>query len=109
MKHLAAYLLATIGGKDKPTEADLKAILASVGAECDSAAAKEVISAIEGKAMSIADLVAAGSKRMAVLSSSAGAAAPAAGAAAPAAAKKEEKSEEEEAVAVNFGGDDSSD
>jgi large subunit ribosomal protein LP2 len=103
MKHVAAYLLAVLGGKASPTAADVKAILASVDAKVDDAALAKVISELSGKDLEA--LIAEGSKKIA---SAAVSAAPAAGgapaaAAAPAAgggkkeeAKKAPEPEEEE-------------
>jgi len=36
MRHVAAYILAVMGGKKNPTEKDVKAILSSVGIEADA-------------------------------------------------------------------------
>jgi len=36
MKHVAAYLLAQLGGNASPSAEDLTAIMASVGAEADA-------------------------------------------------------------------------
>ncbi len=93
MKHVAAYLLCVLGGKEAPTAADVKAILSSVDAKVDDAALTKVISELSGK--NLEELISAGTKKLASVSA---AAAPAAGgggaaAAAPAAgggAKKEE-------------------
>ena len=35
MKHVAAYLLAQLGGKDAPTKDDISKIIGAVGGECD--------------------------------------------------------------------------
>lgn len=35
MRYVAAYLLATLGGKEKPNASDIKKILESVGIEAD--------------------------------------------------------------------------
>ncbi len=104
MKHVAAYLLAVLGGKASPTAADVKAILASVDAKVDDAALAKVISELSGKDLEA--LIAEGSKKIASAAVSAGPAAggaPAAAAAAPAAgggkkeeAKKAPEPEEEE-------------
>jgi large subunit ribosomal protein LP2 len=42
MRYVAAYLLATLGGKASPSEADIKAILSSVGIEADQAKLSKV-------------------------------------------------------------------
>lgn len=36
MKHLAAYLLLTLGGNSSPSEKDIKNVLESVGIDADS-------------------------------------------------------------------------
>ncbi|KAJ4414886.1 60S acidic ribosomal protein P2 [Neurospora sp. IMI 360204] len=98
MKHLAAYLLLTLGGNTAPSAADVKAVLKSVGIEADSERLDKLISELEGKDLN--ELIAAGSAKLASVPSG-GAAAPAAGGAAAAAGgaaeeKKEEKVEEKE-------------
>ncbi|ELU07913.1 hypothetical protein CAPTEDRAFT_161382 [Capitella teleta] len=97
MRYVAAYLLAVLGGNRAPQEADIKAILSSVGIDADSANIKKVISELKGK--SIEDVIAEGQSKLASVPSGGAAAAPAAGGAAPAAAaeeKKEEKKPESE-------------
>ncbi len=42
MRYVAAYLLATLGGKANPTDADVKKILSSVGIEADEAKLSKV-------------------------------------------------------------------
>ncbi|EGO52214.1 hypothetical protein NEUTE1DRAFT_51458 [Neurospora tetrasperma FGSC 2508] len=96
MKHLAAYLLLTLGGNTAPSAADVKAVLESVGIEADSERLDKLISELEGKDLD--ELIAEGSAKLASVPSG-GAAAPAAGGAAAAAGgaaeeKKEEKKEE---------------
>jgi len=49
MKHLAAYLLLTLGGNAAPSAADVKAVLESVGIEADSERLDKLISELEGK------------------------------------------------------------
>ncbi|KAH6773054.1 60S acidic ribosomal protein family [Perilla frutescens var. hirtella] len=98
MKVLAAYLLAVLGGNTQPSEADLKGILGSVGADCDEEKIELLLSQVKGK--DITELLAVGREKFAAVSSGGGAVAVAApaGGAAPAAAetKKEEKVEEKE-------------
>ena len=104
MKHLAAYALLVLGGKESPSADDVSKLLKEVGVKADDAQVKALISALEGKKLH--ELIAEGSKKLASIPSggapAAGAAAGAA-AAAPAEAKKEEKVEEEEAD-VDMGG-----
>ncbi|BFZ04669.1 hypothetical protein BsWGS_07708 [Bradybaena similaris] len=105
MRYVAAYLLASLGGKASPSAADLEKILGSVGIEVESDKVSKIISEFKGK--NIEQLIALGSTKLASVPSGGGvAAAPAAAvaaseskaapAAAPAAAKKEEKKEESE-------------
>ena len=49
MRHVAAYLLAVLGGNDSPTESDLKSILSSVGIEADAKNLSFVVSQLKGK------------------------------------------------------------
>ncbi|PSN42961.1 60S acidic ribosomal protein P2-beta [Blattella germanica] len=96
MRYVAAYLLATLGGKDSPSSADIEKILSSVGIEADGEKLKKVIGELNGK--NIEELIAAGREKLATMPAGGGAAAPAAGAgpaaAASAAPEKEEKKPE---------------
>ncbi|KAJ3366989.1 60S acidic ribosomal protein P2 [Allomyces javanicus] len=98
MKHIAAYLLAVLGGKTAPTAADVSAILASVGVDADSAQLNKVIAELDGK--NVEEVIAEGMTKLAsVPSGGAAAAAPAAGAAAAeavAAPVEEEKEESDD-------------
>lgn len=49
MKHLAAYLLLTIGGNTSPSAKDVKTVLESVGIEADDDRLKSLISELKGK------------------------------------------------------------
>ena len=49
MRYVAAYLLATLGGVEQPSTADIKKILSSVGIETDAARAEDLISKLSGK------------------------------------------------------------
>ncbi|KNE54557.1 60S acidic ribosomal protein P2 [Allomyces macrogynus ATCC 38327] len=96
MKHIAAYLLAALGGKTAPTAADVSAILASVGVDADSAQLNKVIAELDGK--NVEEVIAEGMTKLASVPSggAAAAAAPAAGGAAveAVAAPVEEEKEE---------------
>merc|ERR1712071_155019 len=97
MRYVAAYLLAVLGGNEKPAAKDLKSILESVGVSFDNERATTVVGQLAGK--SVEEHIAEGSKKMASMPAGGGG-----GAAAPAAAggsdapaeKKEEKKEETE-------------
>lgn len=49
MKHLAAYLLLTLGGNTSPSASDIKEVLESVGIEADSERLDKLLSELEGK------------------------------------------------------------
>jgi large subunit ribosomal protein LP2 len=49
MKHLAAYMLLTLGGNSSPSEKDIKAVLESVGIEADSERLSTLLSELKGK------------------------------------------------------------
>lgn len=51
MRYVAAYLLATLGGNEQPSVADIKKILASVGIEADESRAKELVANLTGKSV----------------------------------------------------------
>ena len=96
MRHVAAYLLAVLGGNENPSASDIKAILSSVGVEADDKNLELVISQLKGK--NVEELIAEGQGKLA--SMPAGGAAPAAGgggggAAGGAPAAEEKKKEEE--------------
>ncbi|KAM7265742.1 hypothetical protein ACFE04_003425 [Oxalis oulophora] len=102
MKVVAAYLLAILGGNASPSAADVKNILASVGAEGDDERIDFLLSEVKGK--DIVDLIATGREKLASVPAGGGgggvavAATGGGGGATPAAAesKKEEKVEEKE-------------
>ncbi|KAI5627654.1 60S acidic ribosomal protein P2 [Silurus asotus] len=103
MRYVAAYLLSALGGKENPSDSDIRKILDSVGIEADETRMKKVVSELSGK--SVEDVIAQGYSKLAsvpaggAVAVAASGAAAAGGAAAPAAAaeeKKEEKKEESE-------------
>merc|ERR1739848_663246 len=63
MRYVAAYLLSALGGNESPSTADIKTILESVGVGYDEERAEIVVNQCKGK--SIAELIAAGSEKMA--------------------------------------------
>ncbi|KAF3769165.1 ribosomal protein 60S [Cryphonectria parasitica EP155] len=97
MKHLAAYLLLTLGGNEKPSASDIQKVLESVGIEADSDRLDKLISELEGK--DINELISEGSTKLASVPSGGAGGASAGGAAAAGGAaeapKEEEKKEEE--------------
>jgi large subunit ribosomal protein LP2 len=58
MRYVAAYLLASLGGKENPNSADIEKILSSVGIEADAEKLKKVLSELNGK--NVEELIAAG-------------------------------------------------
>lgn len=48
MKHLAAYLLLTLGGMP-PSADDIKTVLESVGIDCDEDRLEKLLSELKGK------------------------------------------------------------
>ena len=104
MKHIAAYALLVLSGKESPAAADVEKVLKEAGTQADSDKVAALVKALEGKKFH--ELVEEGLKAM----SSMGTAAPAAaagGSAAPAEAAKEAEPEEEADVDMGdlFGGD----
>ena len=51
MRHVAAYLLAVLGGNENPTTKDLKGILSSVGVEANADSLDVVIKSLKGKSV----------------------------------------------------------
>lgn len=49
MKHLAAYLLLTLGGNTSPSAKDIKNVLDSVGIEADDDRLSSLLSELKGK------------------------------------------------------------
>ncbi|KAJ3360951.1 60S acidic ribosomal protein P2 [Allomyces javanicus] len=94
MKHIAAYLLAVLGGNASPSAADVSKILAAVGVDAESAQLNKIIAELDGK--NVEEVIAEGMTKLAsVPSGGAAAGAAAGGAAAPAAAAEAAPVEEE--------------
>eukprot|EP00493_Phyllostaurus_siculus_P001425 UN01433 len=108
MKHLAAYALLVLGGKESPSAADVTKLLKDAGCKADEDKVKALIDKMGGKKFD--EVASAGLTKMASMGTAAPATggAAAAGGAAKVEAKKEEKVEEEEAVDLGglFGDDD---
>lgn len=97
MKHVAAYMLATLGGVEQPSVADIKKILSAAGIQTEDERAEQLVASLSGK--NVEEVVASGMSKLASMPAggAAVAAAPVAGGnAAPAAAKEEAKKEEKE-------------
>ena len=63
MRHVAAYMLAVMGGNENPTADDIKTILSSVGVEADAEALDLVIEKLKGK--NIEELIEEGMAKLA--------------------------------------------
>jgi len=99
MRHVAAYILAVMGGQKDPSEKDVKAILNSVGIEPDSKNLAVVINQLKGK--NVFQLIQEGQALLANMDmpsggGGGGGAAAAAVEEAPAAEEKKPESESEE-------------
>ena len=79
MKHIAAFALLVLGGKDKPTAADVEKLLKEAGVKADSEKIEKMIAAFEGK--NFHEMVEGGLAKMATMGSAAAAPVAAAGAA----------------------------
>ncbi|KAL0215967.1 hypothetical protein P9112_008151 [Eukaryota sp. TZLM1-RC] len=100
MKHVAAYLLAVLGGNRDPSVEDVTGIIASIGGSADPDATAKLVSELKGK--DIEEVLAEGRTKLASVPSAAPAGT-AAVTAAEAAPVEEEKVEEEE-VEEDIGG-----
>ena len=105
MRHIAAYALLVLGGKDNPTAADVEKVVKEAGATADSDKIKALCEAMEGKEFH--ELVATGIKTLGSMGSGPAAAAAPAGGAGGAAAEAAPADEPEEDVDMGdlFGGD----
>mmetsp|Transcript_846 Transcript_846/g.1258 ORF Transcript_846/g.1258 Transcript_846/m.1258 type:complete len:112 (+) Transcript_846:186-521(+) len=102
MRYIAAYVLLALGGKENPTQDDIKAFLEKVGVEVEADKLAALSTAVEGK--TVDELIEAGKEKMkSVAGSSSGGAGGAAGGDDAAA---EEAVEEEAAEDVDVGGGD---
>ena len=108
MKHLAAYALLVLGGKENPTEKEVEKVVTDAGAKPDKEKVKALCAALKDKKFH--ELVAAGSATLGSMASSApaagGEAAAKGGKPAAAAPKEEEPAEEDMEMGDFFGGDD---
>ena len=107
MKHIAAYALLVLGGKEKPAAADVEKLLKEAGVKAESEQIEKMIAAFGDKPFN--ELVAGGLTKMASMGSGpAAGGAPVAGAA-PVEAEKEKVEEEVDAGCGNLFGDDEDD
>merc|ERR1712070_914734 len=91
MKVIAAYMLAVVGGNDKPSVSDVKTILNSVGISLDDDSNKRLEELVEEmSAKELADVLKEGTEKLKTVPGGSGAGAPAAE------AKVEEEEDEEE-------------
>jgi large subunit ribosomal protein LP2 len=101
MKHLAAYALLVLGGKENPKAADVEKLLKDAGCKADSDKVKDLIEKMKDKKFH--ETAEAGLKKMSAMGSAAGPATASAGAGKTADAPKEEEVKEEEED-VDMGG-----
>lgn len=102
MKHLAAYALLVLGGKESPSAADVEKLLKEAGCKADTDKIKQLIDKMGGKRFD--EHAKAGLDKMASMGTGAPAAGGAATAAAADAPKEEEKPPEDEPEDVDMGG-----
>ena len=102
MKHIAAYALLVLSGKEEPSAADVEKVVKGAGGEADKEKIKTLCEALKGKKFS--DLVAEGTKALGSMGTGSGAGPAAAGGEAAAAPKEEEKVEEVEDDDVEMDG-----
>jgi large subunit ribosomal protein LP2 len=98
MRHIAAYAMLVLGGKDAPTAAEVEKVVKDAGAEADKEKCAALVEALKGKEFH--ELVEVGMKTL----SSMGGGAPAAAAGGAGAAKVEAVKEEEPEEEVDIGG-----
>ena len=95
MKHVAAYMLATLGGVEQPSVADIKKILSAAGIQTEDERAEQLVSVLAGK--NVEEVVAAGMSKLASMPAvGAAVSAVAASSSAPAAAASKEEAKKEE-------------
>eukprot|EP00920_Eleutheroschizon_duboscqi_P024739 GHVT01061337.1.p9 GENE.GHVT01061337.1~~GHVT01061337.1.p9 ORF type:complete len:111 (+),score=38.20 GHVT01061337.1:3997-4329(+) len=100
MKYVAAYLMAVLGGNEKPGKKDVEKILSAVGITSDGDVLGTFMKTVEGKTTH--EVIAKGMEKLQSMpcgggGAAAAGAAPAAGKAPAKEEKKEEPEEEEEA------------
>ena len=100
MRHIAAYALLVLSGKDSPSAADVEKVVKDAGVEADKEKIEALVAAMEGKEFH--ELVATGIAKLGSMGTAA--AAPAGGAAAGDAKAEEPKKEESEEEDVDMGG-----
>ena len=94
MKHVAAYMLATLGGVEQPSVADIKKILSAAGIQTEDERAEQLVSSLSGK--NVEEVVTAGMSKLASMPAGGVAGAAPAAAAAKEEAKKEVKEESDD-------------
>lgn len=93
MKHVAAYMLATLGGVEQPSVADIKKILSAAGIQTEDERAEQLVSSLSGK--DVDQVVASGMSKLASMPAGGAAVAVASTGAAPAAAAAKEEAKKE--------------
>merc|ERR1719334_2433352 len=72
MEEVSAYLLARLGGNDKPSKEDVVAILDSVGIKADEAKLNALFADVEKLECSVDDAIAQGMAKLSVIPSGGG-------------------------------------
>ncbi|KAL4769749.1 hypothetical protein BDW60DRAFT_224623 [Aspergillus nidulans var. acristatus] len=102
MKHLAAYLLLTLGGNIEPGADDIREVLVSVGIEADEIRLAQLLNGLRGK--DIHELIAEGTSKLATLGTIEGGGKPG-----PVTPDMRGEKRDEESVDSNVYGDDEED
>ena len=105
MKHIAAYALLVLGGKENPSADDVEKVVKDAGATADKEKISALVAALEGKAFH--EIVSQGIATLGTMGTgSAAASAPAAAEEKVEEAPKEEEPEEDVDIGGMFGDDD---
>ena len=94
MRHVAAYLLCVLGGKEAPSAADVEKVITACGGEADSDKIAALLKELEGK--NIGELIDAGKEKLSTVSIGGGGGGGGGAAAGDAGAAEEAKKEESE-------------
>ncbi|KAL4735689.1 hypothetical protein BDV11DRAFT_195501 [Aspergillus similis] len=102
MKHLAAYLLITLGGNIDPSADDIREVLASVGIDADEDRLAQLLNNLRGT--DIHELIAEGTSKLATLGTNVGGDKPE-----PGTPEAEGETRDKELVGSDVDGDDGED
>mmetsp|Transcript_522 Transcript_522/g.622 ORF Transcript_522/g.622 Transcript_522/m.622 type:complete len:116 (+) Transcript_522:61-408(+) len=102
MRHVAAYLLCVLGGKEKPCKDDVKAVITAAGGEADDAQLDKLIAELGSK--NIDDVLKEGQEKLSALGPMSGGGSAGGAAKTADAAEPEPEEEEEEESEADLGG-----